>query len=642
MRLVFDIEANGFRPTIIWCICAEDVDTGKRYTWRFDEDPCFTEFKKLAPSVTRWIAHNGLGYDVPWVNQLLGYTIDPQLVVDTFVVSRLTNYPGYRTHSLDEIGQSIGFPKTDYTGGWDMISDEMVSYCEDDVTVNVALYKRLFAKVVDMPEWQSSLRCEHNMAIICHDLHMQGFHFNRELAETTLAQLNERVQEVEAEFNRIWPPELREVGRIKYRVRMDGQLYGNVQAAIDNRPKTERDGEELVLYDWHTFKPGSSKQRVERLWEAGWEPTEKTDAHYKFEIKARIGRPWGETNTILTHELYKQKKEYFDFYGWKVSDENLETLPDDAPEGAQALAEWLTLNGRIKAVEERLRECEEDSRIRTNFWHIGSWTHRMAHSSPNLANISSPWNPKKEPRNAVQRVKAAHDANMRVMFDVDEGYLVGTDAESIQLRILAHYLRNEEYVHAIVTGRKEDATDIHNVNRRALALDHLTRDHSKTFIYAWLLGAGVGKVSRILECGKAAAKGAVDAFVENTDGLGELKRGRICRDARRGYFVGLDGRKVVQDQEYYMLAGYLQNGEATIMKHANWLWRQWADEAKIRYKQVNFVHDEWQTQVLDSMDAAEQLGQLQCRSLTVVGEQLNCFCPMSGETRIGANWLETH
>ena len=134
----------------------------------------------------------------------------------------------------------------------------------------------------------------------------------------------------------------------------------------------------------------------------------------------------------------------------------------------------------------------------------------------------------------------------------------------------------------------------------------------------------------------------MDSFIENTKGLGELKRGLIKRDALRGFFEGLDGRRVICNSEYYMLAGYLQNGEAVIMKHANILWRDWLDREKIKYKQVNFVHDEWQTQVYDSLDAAHRVGELQCKALKVAGEQLNTFCPMSGETRVGQTWLETH
>ena len=191
-------------------------------------------------------------------------------------------------------------------------------------------------------------------------------------------------------------------------------------------------------------------------------------------------------------------------------------------------------------------------------------------------------------------------------------------------------------------SQKEDGTDIHNLNRAALVLSHLTRDDAKTFIYAWLLGAGNSKVGRILGCSTPAAKKAVGSFVERTKGLSKLKSGLIKRDAARGYFEGLDGRKVLCPSEYLMLAGYLQNGEAVIMKRANWLWDKWCTEEGLNYKQSNFVHDEWQTEVCGTYEEAQRVGELQCKSLVSVGEELGLFCPMSGETKIGRTWLDTH
>jgi DNA polymerase-1 len=198
-------------------------------------------------------------------------------------------------------------------------------------------------------------------------------------------------------------------------------------------------------------------------------------------------------------------------------------------------------------------------------------------------------------------------------------------------------------VQAIVEGRKEDGTDIHNVNRRALGLDHIIRDDAKTFIYAWLLGAGTAKVSRILRTDLRRAKQAVESFIQNTHGLAALKGGRIKRDAARGWFEGLDGRKVLCDSDHLMLAGYLQNGEAVVMKHANIMWRQWADKEKIIYRQINFVHDEWVTECLGDTAMAEHLGYLQQKAIEQAGKDLGVYCPLAGGTpKLGSNWLEIH
>jgi DNA polymerase I-like protein with 3'-5' exonuclease and polymerase domains len=390
----------------------------------------------------------------------------------------LINYSNYKGHGLDEIGKSLGKPKT-YFKKFSEYSEEMLEYCKDDVDLGERIFN-LYRRFIDDPSWEKSLACEHKMAFLCEQMHWNGFKFDIERARRVLPEIQHRMMELEAEFQDIWPPKLVEVNRVQYKTKGDGTLYRTVTKARENYPKTEVDSEanELVCYDYRSFNPASTPDRIEKLWEAGWKPTEKTKTHFKFLTRAKPGEKWGKT--VLDKEAFEKKKRDFEYSGWTVSEENLQTLPQDAPEGAFKLAEWLTLQGRMAALRERIKECESDGRIRTKFWHIGAWTHRMSHSNPNLANISSPFHG--EPRNAVEEVKKKYDTSFREMFTVDDGgYLVGTDAESIQLRILSHYLKNEEYVHAITSGRKEDKTDIHNVNLKALGLEHLTRDDAKTF-----------------------------------------------------------------------------------------------------------------------------------------------------------------
>lgn len=636
LTVVSDVETDGLDPDNLWCVVNKELGEKSYKTWDFNSG--YDTFIDYAKTVDRWVFHNGISYDGPVINKLLGSTvINPDKICDTFVVSRLVNYMGYNGHGLDEIGISLGQPKTVFND-WETYTPEMLAYCKDDVDLGTKIYRK-YQKYIDDPEWAMAMQTEHRMGILCKKIHDNGFKFDLDLAYEILPQIKSRLIALEEEMQTSWPPELLEVHRIQYRTKADGELYSTTLNAMNNFPKTEIDGDELVCFNWVSFNPGSSKNRVEKLWEAGWSPTEKTMTYYKFGQRAGVGEPWGKK--VLTEEEYQEKKTYFEYYGWTVSDENLATLPSSAPQSAQDLSEWLCLNGRLKPLEERIRECESDGRIRASFWHIGAWTHRMSHSSPNLANISSPFHG--TARTAVDLVKEKFDGQLRAMFTVDEGnWLVGTDAESIQLRILAHYLKNSEYVQAITEGRKEDGTDIHNLNRAALGLGHLTRDDAKTFIYAWLLGAGNSKVGRILGCSTPVAKKAVGSFVDRTKGLGKLKSGLIRRDAARGYFEGLDGRKVLCPSEYLMLAGYLQNGEAVIMKRANHLWDKWCTEEGLNFKQSNFVHDEWQTEVCGTYEEAQRVGELQCKSLVSVGEELNLFCPMSGETKIGQTWLDTH
>ena len=328
-------------------------------------------------------------------------------------------------------------------------------------------------------------------------------------------------------------------------------------------------------------------------------------------------------------------------YGWQCNEMNLSTLPEDAPKGGRNLAEWLTLEGRRSSLEEWIKHVKDDGRIHGRFTHIGAWTGRMAHSAPNQANIPAAFHG--TPKTAVEIVKDEYDGRMRCLWTVEDGnYLVGTDAEGIQLRILAHLMKSDEYIHAIVSGRKEDETDIHNVNRKALGISHVTRDMAKTFIYAFLLGAGVAKVATILKVNQREAGEAIDNFMNSIQGLSDLKKKVIPHVAKRGWFRGLDGRKVPVPSEHKALAGMLQNGEAVVMKHSAITWTTAARKLGIKYKLVTWPHDEWQTEVEGSMNDAELLGNIQRQSIVDTGKKLSILCPLAGSTDIGRTWGDTH
>ncbi len=636
--VIFDIECNGLTPDVIWCIVCKELGGDTQvftYEGRFGYET-LEDFNEYAKGVDKWVAHNGLSFDLPVTNRILGTGIKTDDLIDTFIISRLINYTRYSTHSLAEIGQSLGEKKGIFND-WDNLSQEMVDYCIQDVVVNEKIYKQ-YERYINSEEWAEAIKLEHDMVLVNEDMSANGFLFNTERAKVLLVYIKQRMTQVEEEFQRIWPPELQEVNRIKYRMKADGTLFKNVSDAYDKYPSVKIDGTDLACFDYVKFKPGSPKDRLEKLWLSNWKPVERTKTHAKFVRSGREGEMWGKT--LLTKKLYQEKKEHFNYYGWTVGEVNLQTLPDDAPEGASRLAEWLTLEGRRSSLEEWLGCVSEDSRIHGKFWFIGAWTHRMSHSSPNQANIFSPFRTDREPRNAVEKVKADYDYDLRDLWHTDK-VLVGTDADGIQLRILAHYMQSEAYTRAILEGIKEDETDIHNLNRRALGLSHLTRDDAKTFIYAWLLGAGTAKVASILRCSASAARGAMANFLESIPELGDLKRRKIPSDAKRGYFEGLDGRKVLCDSEHLMLAGYLQNGEAVAMKRWIREWRSMAHKESLWFRMVDFVHDEVQVEVNTEEDG-KRLILIQQEAMKKVSDELKLFCPLTVSGDIGYSWATTH
>ena len=286
--VAMDIETESLDPQYIWVICAEDVDTGERETFcnltTIPEER--DRFVRYVNDIDYFVFHNGLGFDVPVINRLLGQVIDPQKVIDTLVVSRLVDYTlDGAGHSLKAWGKRLGDFKIGFND-FTKLSDEMIEYCEQDVAVTVKIYRH-FKKVIQDPEWQESLRCEHDIQMLCEDMTTNGFYFDEDQAEELLGEIQTRMEDLEQGLQEDFPPKLTEVNRIKYRRKADGSLYSSVTKAQEKYFATALDKSvdpnELVCYEYIPFNPASPKQRIERLWEAGWEPFEKTKGHIEYD-----------------------------------------------------------------------------------------------------------------------------------------------------------------------------------------------------------------------------------------------------------------------------------------------------------------------------------------------------------------------
>jgi DNA polymerase-1 len=475
----------------------------------------------------------------------------------------------------------------------------------------------------------------------------RGFKFNKEEADRLLLSVQGEMDRLEREIREEIPAVIKPGKSIKLRSTVRGDLYSNLVEYVGGEDVSFTPDEEFYRFEYEDFNPGSPKHRIDFFWRCGWKPFEKTKGHKQCERKLRALRMRkGRFKAKVDEEIetLEARMENYATYGWTTSEGNLSTLPDDAPSAAKKIATWLCLDGRRGDLVEWISSyVPYTGRVHGTINPIGAWTHRASHKAPNTGNIVSSFvldDIRGDSPSPVELVKLNYDSRLRSLW-CSEKFLVGTDANSIQLRIAAHYIKDKEYTNAVAYGDKSLGTDVHSVNCRKLGQACSGYSVAKTFIYAWFLGAGTGEVSRILSCSQKVARDAVLSFVSSTPGLAVLKSDTIPRDARRGFFTGLDGRKVICSSEHLMLAGYLQNGEKVIMGHANVRWQKEAKAEGIRFNQVAWVHDEWQTEAY-TMEEAKRLGEIQCEAIEWVGNELGIECPLSGTYDIGTNWLETH
>lgn len=653
--LVIDVETDGLHDyTTIHCVVASDLHDNE-YVFRQPLENR-REAANLLSLLRRYrngtiCGHNFLGFDLPVMDDYFPGSVHRDQVLDTLVVSRLLYYNRPGGHSLQAWGERYGIQKEHsdlLDKDFETFSEAMIERCISDVRINVAVLKG-FMRFLKDPEWQHSIWLEHFVQGVCQDMKTHGFRFDTDAAQRLYDEVLGRVQEIDELLSTAFPARRKHYRSFTPRKTKKGTLnaqdfqWARKGFEIFRRDSTGThvvvgsgstdsipdlscfDTSEVHLYVDEPFNPGSVRQIVERMNEAGWKPTEKTKGH----IDA----------TKRGSKVSKEKLAWFREYGWKVSETNLSTLPPSAPEAARRLAERLILASRLADISEWLTVVR-NGRIHGNFNGIGAWTHRLSHNDPNTANIpvgshDDSW------MNDFEKYVNSVNNRMRSLFLPDEGHvLVGTDADGIQMRIFAHYVNDDRLIQALVTGDKANGTDIHTLHKGFLGDVCPSRDHAKTFIYAFLLGAGIGKVSEIFQTTVSKAKTAVDTFLEQYPGLKALKQKEIPRDAKRGYFTGLDGRKVIQDSEHLMLSGYLQNGEKVIMARWIYEWMTQADREGIPYKLLVWVHDETQTST--PPEYRQRLQEIQLQAMVRTGEILGMKLPLLATTDHGGSWRETH
>ena len=192
-------------------------------------------------------------------------------------------------------------------------------------------------------------------------------------------------------------------------------------------------------------------------------------------------------------------------------------------------------------------------------------------------------------------------------------------------------MNDKEYTNEIING------DVHSANQKAAGLT--TRDAAKTFIYAFLYGAGDAKIGSIV--GGSATDGArlKELFLSNTPSLRDLRE-RVAKSSLRGHLKGLDGRKLIIRSGHAALNTLLQSAGAIIMKKSLTLLDEYATIHNIEYKFVGNIHDEFQAEVKDSQ--ADKFGWLAVECIKAAGLSFNLRCPLDGQYKVGNTWAETH
>ena len=574
-NLIFDIEADGLTPSKVWCIVAKDIEQQKVY--QFGPDKLAAGIKLLEEADVL-IGHNILGYDMPVLEKLHGATFTSK-VIDTLVMSRLYQPVRENGHSLKTWGYRINFHKQEQPDDFDEYTPEMLEYCTQDVLLNEKVYFALINEGKNFdPE---SLELETEVARIMLEQEQTGFLFDVERAMKLLAKLKTRMTEVEDEVQRTFKPKWVDVKEVVPKLKKDGRLSKSGLTNLEYAQRADiNDSRPFMRKELQEFNLGSRKQIGEYLIDFGWKPERFTPT----------GQPIVDEGTLkkITH----------------INE-------------ARLIAEFLLLQKRIAQISSWIDELQGE-RVHGRVIPNGTITGRMTHRNPNLAQVPGVYSP--------------YGEDCRACWTVPEGYkLLGIDASGLELRLLAHYMDDSNYIDEIING------DIHTTNQELAGLE--SRDKAKTFIYALIYGAGDEKLGKVVGENREAGTVLRKRFLTNLPALENLTT-RVREASRRGFLKGLDGRKIFVRHEHAALNTLLQGGGAIAMKKAMCILHTHIQLNTLDAKFVANIHDEWQMQVKESI--AEFTGLTGVEAIEKAGKHFNLRCPLTGEYKVGENWSETH
>lgn len=649
--LIVDIEANGFLEDVtkLHVLGVRNTETGEGIAFR--NHNAAAALRVLMEGTDTLVMHNGIKYDVPVLKKLYPwFDVERHRLVDTLVLSRLLfpdlaeqdyrrkNFPSRLVgrHSLEAWGYRLGIYKDEYQGGFEEWNQEMEDYCLQDLAVTEALYHHLMEKEPSA----ASMCIEHRVAWIISRQERHGFYFHTDKAVKLYGKLSQRKHELEQQLKKRYGWVYIKKSATTYRTdQLD--LPENYSALSGKERQLARKKAEVLIpagvpvtmIKQVPFNPGSRDHIIKVLtYKHGWQPKEFTDG----------GKP-------------------------KVDEKALKGM--DFPE-APLFNEYFLVLKRIGQVAEGkeawLNHVKADNRIHGSVITNGAVTGRMTHNKPNVAQTPAGYSP--------------YGHECRECFGVPPDKIqVGADAAALELRDLAGYMRRYDggaYVNTVVNGRKEDGTEMHTVNRKALEID--SRDDAKTWFYAFIYGAGDEKLGTILlkpselkeywhnnpsarllyakraEQGRPVTKRqacyidrgskAREKFLANLPALGNLVKAVKDKAKAQKHLLGLDGRKLHVRSEHAALNTLLQAAGAVQMKLAliildDSLQAQGLLPGK-DYEFIANVHDEWQLEV--SPEYAEVVGKSAVEAIRQAGVEFDFGCPLDGEYKIGKTWADTH
>lgn len=284
----------------------------------------------------------------------------------------------------------------------------------------------------------------------------------------------------------------------------------------------------------------------------------------------------------------------------------------------KSLALWYILSHRQSQIKGFLKHVH-NNRIPASCNPCGTNTFRARHKV--VANIP--------------RSSSVYGKEMRSLFRVEEGRVfVGVDISGLELRMLAHHMKDSDYTSQLLHG------DIHTYNMEKAGLSN--REQAKTFIYAFLYGAGDRKIGSVINGSGKEGKILKSNFLKSLPLLNKLIMLVQRFGERTGFIPSIDCRKIhlrtIRGNVlvHTALNALLQANGSIITKRAMVIAWEELKKRELDAKQIIFYHDEMAYDT--SSEVSEEVGEILLASIKKAGDFYNLRLPITGKVSYGDNW----
>lgn len=618
-----DIEADDLylKSSKIWYINLKSLDGSRKlslYPFREKKEVIREKFLDWVNSFddgSLVVFHNGLGYDFWTIWKLLD--IRPRVgkkgkdwiedkhvqFIDTYVLSMYLN-PDSPKHSLEYLASGSENEKMDFrqrlidAGALAKDSPKgqefkqwhplMAEYCDDDVSATITVFRKLWAKAIEMygEKWlHPSFRQMQKDFWLYSAQAYTGVLFNVEKAEILSKHITEEMDKLRKEVEPLLPPRpLKSAEQSLYKMpakpyTKSGEMSANFAKWLEKHNAVFKDGQitaygKTILLEANKIFPVELPMEIDdntelKDWfmEQGWVASED---FWNFQ-KGPDGKNMRDDKGKLIKTTPKIQHQ------GNICP-NLLKLEGEIP---KKVVKFLSYRNRLGIVTGWLSNwrISFDGRISAEISGYAP-TSRVKHKT--VCNV-----PKAD-------IKVLLGNEMRDLFYVPKGYWYGgTDAAALEARTLAHYTckyDGGEYANLLLSG------DIHSFNvfaffpRLKAEFDPNDpenkenpkfkpwRNKAKTGQYLLAFGGGAPKLASSLGLSKAEGKAAYDNYWTVNVGLGKLKENAekyFSTTGKNKYIPAIDGRLVSVRGKNVLLSCLGQGLGAISMSYAACLMDNW-------------------------------------------------------------------